>query len=277
MLGPTSEQRSPPLEHRPIASETGLDARLRIRRGEHRGHTARLAPGYVQGNLVILPRDLAEDFAEFCRRNPKSCPLLAAGAPGDPRLPRLGADLDIRTDLPAYRVWRDGALADEVTDIRDFWRDDLVSFVLGGSFTLEHAMLAAGLKLRSVDMGVEGAAFRTTIEAAPAGPFRGTVAVSMRSFKPADAIRAIEVTARYPSAHGAPLHIGLPEQIGISDLAQPDYGVPMAVPADELPLFWACGLTTHEAVQAARAPFCITHVSAHMLVTDLRLSDIAAY
>jgi uncharacterized protein YcsI (UPF0317 family) len=267
----------PVVEHSADAPETGRDARLRVRRGEHRGHTARLAPGYVQGNLVILPRDLAPDFAEFCRRNPKACPLLAQGAPGDPRLPTLGADLDIRTDVPAYRVWRDGALAGEVEDIADLWRDDLVSFVLGGSFTLEHAMLAEGLPLKSVDMGIEGAAFRTTLETIPVGAFHGTVAVSMRSFKPADAIRAVEVTARYPSAHGAPLHIGPPEQIGIKDLMKPDYGYPVPVPADELPLFWACGLTTHEAVQSARPPLCITHVSAHMLVTDLRLEDIAAY
>ena len=267
----------PVVEHSADAPETGRDARLRVRRGEHRGHTARLAPGYVQGNLVILPRDLAPDFAEFCRRNPKACPLLAQGAPGDPRLPTLGADLDIRTDVPAYRVWRDGALAGEVDDIADLWRDDLVSFVLGGSFTLEHAMLAEGLTLKSVDMGIEGAAFRTTLETIPVGAFHGTVAVSMRSFKPADAIRAVEVTARYPSAHGAPLHIGPPEQIGIKDLMKPDYGYPVPVPADELPLFWACGLTTHEAVQSARPPLCITHVSAHMLVTDLRLEDIAAY
>jgi uncharacterized protein YcsI (UPF0317 family) len=267
----------PVVERAPVARETGRDARLRIRRGEHRGHTARLAPGYVQGNLVILPRTMAAEFAEFCRRNPKACPLLAQGASGDPRLPALGEDLDIRTDLPAYRVWREGALADEVDDIARYWRDDLVSFVLGGSFTLEHAMRAEGLPLKSVDMGIEGAAFRTTLETIPVGPFRGAVAVSMRSFKPADAIRAIEVTARYPSAHGAPLHIGLPEQIGIKDLMKPDYGFPVPVPADELPLFWACGLTTHEAVQAAKVPFCITHASAHMLVTDLRLADIAAY
>jgi uncharacterized protein YcsI (UPF0317 family) len=262
---------------RAAATETGREARLRIRRGEHRGHTARLAPGHVQGNLVILPRAFAADFGDYCRRNPQACPLLAEGAPGDPRLPALGADLDIRTDVPAYRVWRDGALAAEVEGIVDFWRDDLVSFVLGGSFTLEHAMLAEGLKLKSVEMGIEGAAFRTTLETIPVGPFRGTVAVSMRAFTPADAIRAITVTARYPSAHGAPLHIGLPEQIGIRDLAKPDYGFAVPVPAGELPLFWACGLTTHEAVQAARPPLCITHLSAHMLVTDLRLEDIAAY
>jgi uncharacterized protein YcsI (UPF0317 family) len=174
-------------------------------------------------------------------------------------------------------VWREGALADEVPDIRDHWRDDLVSFVLGCSFTLEHALIADGLPVRSVALGVEGSVFRTNIEAAPVGPYRGTVAVSMRSFKPADAIRAVQVTARYPLAHGAPIHIGLPRQIGIEDLEKPDFGHPLATPDDEIPVFWACGLTTHEAVQAAKVPFCITHVSAHMLVTDLRLADIAAY
>jgi uncharacterized protein YcsI (UPF0317 family) len=267
------------VEHRPIATlaETGTEARLRVRRGEHRGHTARLAPGYVQGNLVVLPADMAGEFMMFCQANPKSCPVIAVGKPGDPRMPALGADLDIRTDLPAYRVWRDGKLADEVTDVSGFWRDDLVSFIMGCSFTLEHALIADGLTVRSVALGVEGSVFRTNIETAPIGRYSGTVAVSMRSFTPADAIRAVQITARYPLAHGAPLHIGLPGQIGITDLEKPDFGHPLATPADELPVFWACALTTHEAVQAAKVPFCITHVSANMLVTDLRLADIAAY
>ena len=267
------------MQHRPIAAktETGAEARLSVRRGEHRGHTARLAPGYVQGNLVVLPKDLAGEFLMFCQANPKTCPVIAVGRPGDPRLPSLGRDLDIRTDLPAYRVWREGALADEVSDIAGHWRDDLVSFVLGSSFTLEHALVAEGLAVRSVALGVEGSVFRTTIEAVEIGRYRGTVAVSMRSFTPADAIRAVQITSRYPLAHGAPIHIGLPERIGIMDLEKPDFGHPLATPADELPVFWACGLTTHEAVQAAKVPFCITHASAHMLVTDLRLADIAAY
>ena len=267
------------MERRPIAAktETGAEARLRVRRGEHRGHTARLAPGYVQGNLVVLPKELAGEFLMFCQANPKTCPVIAVGQPGDPRLPSLGRDLDIRTDLPAYRVWRDGALADEATDIAGYWRDDLVSFVLGCSFTLEHALIAEGLTVRSVALGVEGSVFRTNIPAAEVGRYRGTVAVSMRSFAPADAIRAVQITARYPLAHGAPIHIGMPEQIGIANLEKPDFGHPLAKPADELPVFWACGLTTHEAVQAAKVPFCITHASAHMLVTDLRLADIAAY
>jgi uncharacterized protein YcsI (UPF0317 family) len=265
------------VEHRPTDKETGAEARRRIRRGEHRGHTAHLAPGYVQGNLVVLPAAQAGAFLMFCQANPKSCPVLAVGRPGDPRLPALGADLDLRTDLPAYRVWRDGALAEEVTEIGAHWRDDLVGFVLGSSFTLEHALVAEGLPVRSVGLGVEGAAFRTNIAAMPVGPYRGMVAVSMRSFKPVDAIRAVQVTARYPLAHGAPIHVGLPHLLGIADLEKPDFGHPLETPEDEIPVFWACGLTTHEAVQAAKVPFCITHVSAHMLVTDLRLSDIAAY
>lgn len=249
--------------------------RRAVRSGAHRGHTAGLAPGYVQGNLCILPRAYAEDFAAFCERNPKPCPLLAMSEPGDPRLPALGADLDLRTDVPGYRVFRDGEFAADVPDLRELWRDDLVAFVLGCSFSFEEALLEAGLPLRHIAEGKNVPMYRTSIDTAPAGPFRGKLVVSMRPFTPADAIRAIEVTARYPRVHGAPVHLGMPEKIGIEDLSQPWVGDPTPVLEGELPLFWACGVTPQSVVRDARPSLCITHRPGHMIVTDLRNASLA--
>jgi len=254
---------------------SGRDARLMIRRGDHVGPTSGLAPGYVQGNLAILPAALAGDFLRFCQLNPKACPLLAASAPGDCRLPPLGDDLDIRTDLPRYRVWRDGQIVDEPTDLRDWWRDDLVSFVIGCSFSFEEALAEAGIELRHVSCGCAVSMYRTTIPTASAGPFHGPMVVSMRPMRPADAIRAIQITTRFPSVHGAPVHLGKPELIGIADLAKPDYGDPVPIKDDEIPVFWACGVTPQSVIATARPDFCITHYPAAMLVTDRRNVELA--
>src|ERR1043166_2954263 len=202
------------------------DVRRAIRSGNHRRNTAGVARGYVQGNVCILPREYAEDFRAFCEANPKPCPLLAMSAPGDPRLPELGEDLDIRTDVPRYRIFTNGKQEGDVTDLRDLWREDLVTFVLGCSFSFEEALMAAGLRLRYVEQGRNVSMYRTSIDCAPAGRFRGKLVVSMRPFKAADAIRAIEITSRYPRAHGAPVHLGRPDLIGVGDLARPWAGDP---------------------------------------------------
>ena len=249
--------------------------RLAIRSGRHRGHTAGLAPGRVQGNVCILPREYAEDFRVFCERNPKPCPLLAMSKPGDPRLPELGEDLDIRTDVSRYRVFRDGRLEGEVDHLKDLWREDLVTFILGCSFSFEQALMEAGLRLRYVEEGTNVPMFRTSIDTVPAGPFRGKLVVSMRPFKPADAIRAIEITARYPRVHGSPVHLGRPDLIGIDDLKKPWAGDPTPVRDDELPLFWACGITPQSVVLDAKPSLCIAHAPGHMLVTDLDNASLA--
>src|SRR3954454_10157142 len=248
--------------------------RRAIREGKFRRHTAGVAPGYVQGNVCILPREYADEFREFCELNPKPCPLLAMSAPGDPRLRELGEDLDIRTDVPRYRVFRDGVLTEEVTDLRDLWRPDLVTFVLGCSFSFEEALTAEGLRLRYVEQGTNVPMFRTNVDCAPAGRFRGKLVVSMRPFKPADAIRAVEITSRYPRVHGSPVHLGKPELIGIDDIGKPWAGDPTEVLADELPVFWACGITPQSVVLDAKPSLCITHSPGHMLVTDLRNDDL---
>lgn len=246
----------------------GRDVRLAARAGALVGSTAGLAPGFVQGNLVVLPADFAADFASFCRLNPKPCPVIAVSEPGVPRVPDLGVDVDLRTDLPRYRVWRDGELANEATDVSDVWRDDLVGFVLGCSFTFEDALTTAGIPLKHLAAGKNVAMYRTNVACTPAGPFAGPLVVSMRPLSEADAARAIEITTRFPSAHGAPVLVGTPEQIGITDLSSPDYGDPVEISAGELPVFWACGVTPQAAIAKGRIPFAITHAPGCMLVTD---------
>jgi uncharacterized protein YcsI (UPF0317 family) len=251
----------------------GHDVRLAARAGTLTGVTAGLAPGYVQGNLVILPNAYAEEFATFCRLNPKPCPVIGVTVPGVPNVPELGADLDLRTDLPRYRVWRDGELTGEISDISHLWRDDLVGFVLGCSFAFEAALIAAGIPLDHLRAGKNVAMYRTNIACEPAGPFAGPLVVSMRALAAADAKRAIEITARFPTAHGAPVHVGDPARIGISDIATPDYGDSLQPAAGKVPVFWACGVTPQVAIASARIPFAITHAPGCMLLTDQTLHD----
>jgi uncharacterized protein YcsI (UPF0317 family) len=249
--------------------------RRAARDGRLSGQTSGLAPGHVQGNLAILPAEEAADFLRFCQANPKPCPLIGVSEPGEALMPALGEGLDIRTDLPRYRVWRDGALAAEPADIRDLWRDDLVAFVIGCSFSFEEALIADGLPLKHIACGSNVPMYRTNIACAPAGRFAGPLVVSMRPFRPADAIRAIQITTRFPSVHGAPVHIGRPDLIGVPDLARPDYGDTVQVAADELPVFWACGVTPQAVIAAAKPAFAITHAPGCMLVTDLKNSRLA--
>ena len=254
---------------------SGLAARLAIRADLHRGPTSGLAPGFVQGNLAILPQALAADFLRFCQLNPKPCPLIGMAAPGDGRVPALGEDLDIRTDLPRYRVWRNGELVAEPADIRDVWRDDLVTFVIGCSFSFEEALMSDGIELRHITRGCNVPMFRTSIATAKAGPFHGPMVVSMRPLKPADAIRAVQITTRFPSVHGAPVHLGKPELIGIKDVMAPDYGDAVEVRDDELPVFWACGVTPQSVIATVKPEFCITHYPGSILVTGRKNSEFA--
>jgi len=257
--------------------QTGLDVRLKCRSGGFDGQTSGLAPGYVQGNLAILPQDWAMDFLRFCQANPKPCPLLGMSEIGSPEVPALGAGLDIRTDLPRYRVWENGELIASPTDLMSVWRDDLVCFVIGCSFSFEEALLDNDIPVRHIACGCNVPMFRTSIQTQSAGRFHGPMVVSMRPLTPADAIRAIQVTTRLPSVHGAPVHIGFPDAIGITDLGKPDYGDAVPVKAGELPVFWACGVTPQAAIAAARPPFAITHAPGSMLVTDLKNSELSLF
>ena len=249
--------------------ETPEDVRLACRRGELTGQTSGLLPGYAQANLVILPQPLAYDFLLFCRRNPKPCPLLEVTETGNPEPVGFAPGADLRTDLPRYRVWKEGQLVDEPANIAGLWRDDSVAFLIGCSFTFEAALLRAGVPVRHIEEGKNVPMYRTNIPCRPAGIFRGPMVVSMRPLKPADAIRAVQITARYPDVHGAPVHIGLPAQIGIKDLSRPDFGEAVSIHDDELPVFWACGVTPQSVAMAARPPLMITHSPGCMFVTDV--------
>jgi uncharacterized protein YcsI (UPF0317 family) len=251
--------------------------RQAVRSGNYTGYTANLAPGYVQANICILPADWAEEFLLFCQRNPAPCPLLTRSETGDPMLPRLGGDIDIRTDVPRYHVFRDGVLTDELTDIRDLWRDDLVTFALGCSFSFEEALQESGVPLKFLAKNNVAGVYVTDVDCDPAGRFRGKLVVTMRAFKPADAIRAIQITSRFPNVHGAPVHLGRPDLIGV-DLAKRYQNVgDSEVADDEVPLFWACGLTPQLAVNNAKPPICITHAPSSMLITDLRNASLATF
>jgi uncharacterized protein YcsI (UPF0317 family) len=250
-------------------------ARRAIRAGDYTGYTAGVAPGHVQANVCILPRECAEDFLLYCQRNPKPCPLLVRSDTGNPHLPTLAEDLDIRTDIPRYHVFRDGLFIEEVTDITAYWRDDLVTFALGCSFSFEEALLESGLRLKFLERDDVAAVFVTNVDTVPAGPFKGPLMVTMRAFRPADAIRAVQITSRFPNVHGAPVHIGNPAAIGV-DLGRryQNVGDP-EVAEDELPVVWACGLTPQLAVKNAKPALCITHAPSSMLITDLRNASLA--
>ena len=250
------------------------EARLAYRQGLV-ASTAGVAPGFVQGNLAILPAEYASAFHRFCQLNPKPCPIIGMSDVGSPHIPSLGADLDIRTDVPRYRVWRDGEVVDEPTDVTRHWRDDLVTFVLGCSFSFEEALMADGLPIRHIERNVRVPMYRTNIACSPSGPFAGPMVVSMRPFQPAQAIRAVQITSRFPAVHGAPVHLGHPHSIGIADIAKPDYGDAVPIEADEIPVFWACGVTPQAVISAAKVPFAITHAPGQMLVTDLKNKQLA--
>jgi uncharacterized protein YcsI (UPF0317 family) len=259
----------------PLAGLDAAEARARIRRGEYTGQTAGVGPGMAQGNIAILPADWAEDFLRFCLRNPKPCPLLAVGEAGRADLPTLGRDIDIRTDVPRYRVFKDGVAVEAPSDILAHWRNDLVTFVLGCSLSFEWPLVEAGLRVRHIERGTTVPMYRTRIDTVPAGRFRGKLVVSMRPFRPADAVRAVQVTSRYPGVHGAPVHIGLPESLGIADLQKPDYGDPIEVKDDELPVFWACGVTPQSVAEEVKPPFFISHYPGAMLITDIANASLA--
>ena len=249
--------------------ESPLTLRRKIRAGRFTGLTTGQAPGFVQCNLAIVPAADAADFVSFCRANAAACPVLAVGAPGDPRLPDLGLDLDVRTDLPGYWVYQSGR-KDRVSDIRPLWRPDHVAVAIGCWFSMEDALLRAGVRLRHLELGLQGPLFRTARSTHAVGRFGGPLVVSMRPI-PADLVGVtVSVTARYPAVHGAPVHVGSPADLGIADLSRPDFGEPVDCGDGDVRVFWACGVTPLVALASARPSFAITHAPGHMFITDVR-------
>jgi len=252
-----------------IRDHSPVDWRSLARNGSHATNTVGCAAGYLQGNLAIVPEAMAGDFLLYCHRNPKPCPLIGVGDAGDVALPELGTDIDIRRDVPAYRVFREGQPVETTVDLVDHWRDDLVAFVLGCSFSFEDALADAGIPVRHVDAGRNVPMYRTSLQTRRAGPFAGPLVVTLRAFSPADAIRAIVLSERFRLAHGAPVHIGDPRQIGIEDLGTPDFGNPPVIEDGDILVFWACGVTPQVALQNAGAELVATHEPGCMLITDI--------
>lgn len=256
-------------DHDRLRSASAAEVRAEIRAGRYGAHTAGLGAGMLQTNLAILPQGFALDFMRFCQRNPKPCPLVGVSDTGDPMMRTLGRDIDIRRDVPAYNLYRNGRLDGSVAQIDDLWSDDLVAFALGCSFTFERALAEAGIAVWHIDNDTTVPMFRSNLQTVPAGPFAGPMVVSMRSI-PADRVAdAVAISRRFPLAHGAPVHVGDPAAIGIADPQHPDWGDPAPILPGQVPVFWACGVTPQAAIAAAGIPLCITHRPGHMLITDI--------
>lgn len=265
-----------PLHEALAAAEVG-QVRRGIREGVYGKQTHGLAPGKLQANLIILPRDFAADFLRYCKKNTKPLPLIGLNRIGDPLIPQLG-DIDLRTDLPSYNVYRFGMLTGRSSDILSYWRDDFAAFAIGSSYSFEYALAERGVRLCQAEACRTLPRFRTSIPTSPAGPFAGNFVVSMRAIRRRDIDSVYAVTARFPHAHGAPIHIGDPEVIGIHDLDRPDWGDARTIARDEVPVFWASGMSAFDALQRAKPEICITHSPGHMLLTDLdSRADIGSF
>lgn len=252
------------------SSLSPAEIRQLCRTGKLVDPTPGLASGYVQANLVILPKLLAFDFLLFCQRNPKPCPVLDVTEVGNPEPKIIASGADVRTDLPRYRIFRNGNLGEEVTEITEFWRDDLVAFLIGCSFSFEAAMLRVGLPVRHIEEGKNVPMYKTNIPCLSAGVFSGNLVVSMRPLSMNQAIQAVQITGRYAKAHGSPIQIGDPAAIGIKEIDSPDFGDSVTINEGELPVFWACGVTTQQAILEAKPELAITHAPGHMFVSDLK-------
>ncbi|HWW08245.1 putative hydro-lyase [Collimonas sp.] len=256
---------------------TPFELRKKVRAGEFRLPTAGYCGEFAQANLVIVAKAYADAFLRFCLLNPRACPLLSVGQPGQWVMEALGQDVDIRTDVPGYYIYRDGELAEDLSSLAGLAEADLVVFAIGCSFSFEQMLLQANIRLRHIEQKKNVAMYRTNIANQPAGPFGGNLVVSMRPMKASDAIKAVQITSRFPAVHGAPIHIGEPLQIGIADLQKPDFGDAISINADEIPVFWACGVTPQDAIRSARLPLVVTHKPGHMLVTDIPNSTLAVF
>lgn len=253
------------------------EIRLLIRKGKWDKTTAGLAMGYAQANIVLLPQKYAFDFLLFCQRNPKPCPLLEVLEAGCFRTRLLASGADIRTDIPKYNIYRRGEHVATVREIKDLWTRDLVTFLLGCSFSFEEALLRAKIPVRHIEEQKSVPMYITNIPCNAAGLFKGPMVVSMRPIPADKIVPTIQITSRYPSVHGAPIHIGDPTNIGIKDLGKPDYGDPVTIKKGDVPVFWACGATPQAVVIEAKPDLCITHTPGHMFITDLLNEDLASF
>ncbi|MFT8993041.1 putative hydro-lyase [Leuconostoc mesenteroides] len=261
-------------QNRRNSKMTPTEFRHTVRDNRFKKTTAGICPGFAQANLIVLPQADAYDFLLLAQRNPKPIPILEVTEIGNRKLQKLGLDTDIATDFPKYRIYKDGQLVDEYLSVADYWRDDLVGFLIGCSFSFEDLIIDAGIEIRHITEDVNVPMFNTNIPLTPAGKFSGNMVVSMRPIKSSQITAAINVTNRVPDVHGAPIQIGNAEEIGILDITKPDFGDAVTIKDDEIPVFWACGVTPQAAVMASKPSFAITHSPGHMLVTDLSNKDL---
>jgi len=253
------------------------EARKIIRNNKYDKQTAGTASQYVQGNVCILPSKYSKNFATFCKKNPKPCPLIGLGAKGNPQLRDLG-DIDIRTDIPKYRVWIKGQIVDEPLDIKKYWNEDLVTFILGCSMSFELPLIEAGIEIQHIKNNTTVPMYRTSIDCKPEGQFQGKMVVSMRPLSTEDTIKSIQICSKFPAVHGAPIHFGDPDEIGVKDIMKPEYGDPPRLfKNNEIPVFWACGVTPQLILEKSKPDFCITHKPGCMLITDKLNSDLATF
>jgi uncharacterized protein YcsI (UPF0317 family) len=265
------------VDSRKVGHATPKQIRLLIRRGKWDKPTAGLAMGFAQANLVILPQRYAFDFLLFCQRNPKPCPLLEVLEPGKYITDYLSPDADIRTDIPRYNIYREGRLEKTIEEIKSYWRDDFVTFLLGCSFSFEEALIRAKIPVRHIEENKNVPMYITNISCKPAGVFYGPMVVTMRPLPPDKVIRATQITSRYVAVHGSPIHIGDPLKIGIKNLKKPDFGDPVTIRKEEIPVFWACGVTPQAVVMEAKPDLCITHTPGYMFISDLLNEELASF
>jgi uncharacterized protein YcsI (UPF0317 family) len=245
-----------------------------IRNGEFTGQTSGMCRGFAQGNLVILPKPLAYDFLLFTQRNPKSCPVLEVAGTGSRELKLIATGSDVATDIPKYRVYKNGEISGEFFDINSLWREDFVSFILGCSFTFESALIDEGIEVRHIQAGCNVPMYITNIDASPAGIFSGPTVVSMRPIPLDKVVKAVQITSRYPRVHGAPIHIGNPALIGIKNINKPDFGDAVEIKENEVPVFWACGVTPQAVAMKTKPEIMITHSPGHMFITDIKNHEL---
>lgn len=241
--------------------------------GEFHKPTAGYCDGYVQANLLAVPNDYADAFEQFCRKNPKPCPLLEKVGPGDHFTSHLSRGANVLNAIPRYLLWEHGQIINEVADISEHYRNDLVFFLLGCSFSFEEALVKSGIALRHLEQKKNVAMFNTTLALQSSGPFSGNMVVSMRPIHRSLVAQACAITAHYPKVHGEPVHVGYPELIGIDDLAKPDYGEPVEIKNDEIPVFWACGVTPQNVLTQSKVFFAITHSPGYMFVSDRKNTE----
>lgn len=253
------------------------DVRYLIRKGEVDLPTSGMSEGYLQANLAILPKKYAYDFLLFAQRNPKPCPILEVLDEGSPITKIMADRADIRTDVPRYRIYKDGEFVEEVKDLKDVWQDDFVTFVIGCSFSFEKAMLEADVPVRHIEDEHNVPMYITNIETEPAGMFHGNTVVSMRPIPYKDIVKATTVTARFPATHGAPIHIGDPSVIGIKDIDKPDFGERSEIKEGEVPVFWACGVTPQAVAMASKPEIMITHAPGNMLILDKKDAYVSVF